>query len=117
MLEDRPLPGLAEQLATDPDLVAEDVLGSGVFPCPAFYCFSADAVLKELTTVTCSVVTVLGVTRFAGPLAPRLFTPDPERSFRTLKISTVGETEFICSQSNLPLVSLGVSRSVIVKKE
>ena len=117
MLEDRPLPGLSEQLAPDSDLVAEDVLGSGVFPCPAFNCFSADTVLKELMPVTCGIVAVLGITRFAGPLTPRLFAPDPERSFRAFKISTVGETEFTCSQSNLPLVSLGISQSVIVDEK
>lgn len=99
MLEDGPLPGLAHQLAPDPDLIAEYVLGSGVFPCPAFNGLPAYAVVKELTFETCGVIAVLGVARFAGPLAPRLFTPNSERSFRTLKIATVGETEFTCGQS------------------
>ena len=97
-LEDGPLTGFAHQLASDPDLVLEQVVGVVVLPGPPLHGLSADTGLEELTLVTGGVVAALGGAFVVGPLAPCLSAPDIQGTFGALEIATVGKTLFYSGQ-------------------
>jgi len=100
-LEYSSLACLAHELAPDPDLLINEVLGPGVLLGLPLDRIPAYAIFEELPPPTHGVAAVLGLAGLVGPLTPSLTLSEAKRSLSAVKIAAFREAQFSFDQSGL----------------